>query len=40
MGDQLGHMAVSAAGVRDRDEMVWRFARDARTPICMVLGGG
>eukprot|EP00208_Stichococcus_sp_RCC1054_P002713 CAMPEP_0206135296 /NCGR_PEP_ID=MMETSP1473-20131121/612_1 /ASSEMBLY_ACC=CAM_ASM_001109 /TAXON_ID=1461547 /ORGANISM="Stichococcus sp, Strain RCC1054" /LENGTH=358 /DNA_ID=CAMNT_0053527103 /DNA_START=325 /DNA_END=1401 /DNA_ORIENTATION=- len=39
-GDPLGRMAVSAAGVEERDQAVWRLARDLRVPICMVLSGG
>ncbi|KAG2440273.1 hypothetical protein HXX76_004385 [Chlamydomonas incerta] len=40
-GDPLGRLGVSAAGVVERDELVWRWCRDvARAPIAMLLSGG
>lgn len=39
-GDPLGLLDVSAAGVRERDHMVWQFAADLGVPICMCLSGG
>eukprot|EP00475_Leptophrys_vorax_P010118 TRINITY_DN16798_c0_g2_i1.p1 TRINITY_DN16798_c0_g2~~TRINITY_DN16798_c0_g2_i1.p1 ORF type:complete len:218 (+),score=12.70 TRINITY_DN16798_c0_g2_i1:92-655(+) len=40
VGDPLGRLAVSAEGVRQRDEMVFRFARDRKIPIVMLTSGG
>ncbi|KAG2455039.1 hypothetical protein HYH02_000864 [Chlamydomonas schloesseri] len=40
-GDPLGRLAVSPAGVVERDELVWRWSRDvAQAPIAMLLSGG
>ncbi|GIL78729.1 hypothetical protein Vretimale_366 [Volvox reticuliferus] len=40
-GDQLGRLGMSAGGVVQRDETVWRWCRDvARAPIVMTLSGG
>jgi histone deacetylase 11 len=40
-GDPLGCLAVSARGLVDRDELVFRFARRRlHAPIVMLLGGG
>ncbi|GIL45351.1 hypothetical protein Vafri_2603 [Volvox africanus] len=40
-GDPLGRLGMSAAGVVQRDEIVWRWCRDvARAPVVMTLSGG
>lgn len=40
-GDPLGRLGMSAAGVVQRDEVVWRWCRDvAHTPVMMTLSGG
>ncbi|KAG2488842.1 hypothetical protein HYH03_012639 [Edaphochlamys debaryana] len=40
-GDPLGGLAVSAAGVIQRDERVWRWCLEtARCPVLMLLSGG
>ncbi|GLC37260.1 hypothetical protein PLESTB_001142700 [Pleodorina starrii] len=40
-GDPLGRLDMSAAGVVERDEMVWAWARNvARAPVVMTLSGG
>jgi len=38
--DKLGHLSVSAAGLRQRDRRVIDAARDAGIPIALTLGGG
>ena len=39
-GDPLGMLDISAEGILKRDEMVFRWARDRKVPIAMVLSGG
>ncbi|GLI64246.1 hypothetical protein VaNZ11_007445, partial [Volvox africanus] len=40
-GDPLGRLGMTAAGVVQRDEIVWRWCRDvARAPVVMTLSGG
>ncbi|KAK1258364.1 Histone deacetylase 2 [Acorus gramineus] len=39
-GDPLGQMKISPDGVTHRDEMVFRFAQDKKTPILMLTSGG
>jgi len=39
-GDPLGGMAISAAAVAKRDELVFRAARENGAPVAMVLSGG
>lgn len=38
--DQLGGMRLTAGGIVDRDEFVWKLARARRIPILMLLSGG
>lgn len=39
-GDPLGGLAVSQAGVVERDETVWRAALEHGVPILQLLSGG
>ncbi len=39
-GDQLGRLALTLAGVRRRDERVFRWAARARIPLVCVMAGG
>lgn len=39
-GDQLGRLALSPAGVRERDRRVLRWAARAALPITLVMAGG
>ena len=40
-GDALGGLRLSAQGIAQRDQMVWRWAvEELRAPIVMVLSGG
>ena len=39
-GDRLGRLALTHAGLRARDDRVYRFARRTATPIVATLGGG
>jgi acetoin utilization deacetylase AcuC-like enzyme len=39
-GDRLGRLALSHAGLRARDERVYRFAKRTAVPIVATLGGG
>ncbi|MCO5593326.1 hypothetical protein L7F22_047336 [Adiantum nelumboides] len=39
-GDPLGRLLVSPIGVKVRDEMVFRFAKEKSCPILMVTSGG
>ncbi|XP_078439338.1 histone deacetylase 2 isoform X3 [Wolffia australiana] len=39
-GDSLGQLKVSPDGVKLRDEMVFRFARDKNSPVVMLTSGG
>jgi len=39
-GDQLGRLALTPAGVRERDERVFRWAAQARVPLVTVMAGG
>lgn len=39
-GDPLGRLCVTAAAVQERDEMVWRAAQRAGSPLVMMLSGG
>ncbi|XP_024378461.1 histone deacetylase 2 isoform X1 [Physcomitrium patens] len=39
-GDPLGRLLVSPEGVKQRDEMVFRFAKDQKSPIIMLTSGG
>ena len=38
--DKLGRLDLSIAGLKARDEMVLRFARDHQTPIVTTMSGG
>jgi acetoin utilization deacetylase AcuC-like enzyme len=40
VGDQLGGLNLSFDGLRQRDRLVLRAARDARVPVAIVLAGG
>ncbi|MBX2834588.1 MAG: histone deacetylase [Micavibrio sp.] len=39
-GDPLGGLGVSAQGVLERDELVFKYAFDHKIPIVMLLSGG
>lgn len=39
-GDRLGRLAVTKAGLADRDRMVFAACRRAGLPVAIVLGGG
>ena len=39
-GDQLGRLRLSLQGLRRRDRMVARAARDSGVPLVLTLGGG
>jgi acetoin utilization deacetylase AcuC-like enzyme len=39
-GDRLGRLAVTKAGLAERDRLVLAAARRAGTPVAIVLGGG
>ncbi|MFC3834928.1 MULTISPECIES: histone deacetylase [Deinococcus] len=39
-GDQLGRLALSVAGVRARDDVVFRWAARSRVPLVTVMAGG
>ncbi|MEF2278585.1 histone deacetylase [Deinococcus sp. YIM 134068] len=39
-GDQLGRLALTPAGVRERDERVFRWAARTHTPLVTVMAGG
>lgn len=38
--DQLGGLALTLEGLRQRDEIVFKFAKSKKIPVCAVLGGG
>ena len=38
--DPLGRMKISAVGIKQRDELVFKLAHDRHIPILMVLSGG
>jgi acetoin utilization deacetylase AcuC-like enzyme len=38
--DQLGQLKLSIAGLKRRDELVFRWARERAIPIAATLGGG
>ena len=38
--DSLGSLAVSKAGLRERDRLVFETAVDLRTPVAVCMGGG
>ena len=38
--DRLGRLALSDAGLAERDDMVFEWVRAHRKPLCLVLGGG
>jgi acetoin utilization deacetylase AcuC-like enzyme len=40
VGDRLGKMAVSMAGLAQRDEIVLGLCRASRLPVAVVMGGG
>jgi acetoin utilization deacetylase AcuC-like enzyme len=40
LGDKLGRLSLSIAGLRARDELVLRACRDARVPVATVMSGG
>jgi len=40
VGDSLGNMSISAQGIIERDELVFRNAFDNKIPILMLLSGG
>lgn len=40
VGDRLGKLAVSAAGLMERDRLVFTAARERRIPLVITLGGG
>ncbi|RJF71533.1 histone deacetylase [Deinococcus cavernae] len=39
-GDQLGRLALTLAGVRTRDELVFQWAAQQRLPVVSVMAGG
>ncbi|VDO32689.1 unnamed protein product [Onchocerca flexuosa] len=39
-GDPLGLLSISSKGIRKRDEIVFKMARDRHIPIVMLLSGG
>lgn len=39
-GDPLGRLQVTAEGVIERDEIVFRTALESKVPIVMLLSGG
>ena len=39
-GDRLGRLALTHAGLMERDRLVFAFARDAGLPVVVTLGGG
>jgi histone deacetylase 11 len=39
-GDPLGRLLVSPDGVKQRDEMVFKFSREKNCPIVMLTSGG
>jgi acetoin utilization deacetylase AcuC-like enzyme len=39
-GDQLGGLAVTKAGLEERDRVVIGMCRDAGIPLAMALSGG
>jgi acetoin utilization deacetylase AcuC-like enzyme len=39
-GDRLGRLALTHAGLVERDRMVFQFVRDVGIPIVVTLGGG
>lgn len=39
-GDPLGGLKVSPEGIKERDEMVFQFASEQKSPILMVTSGG
>jgi acetoin utilization deacetylase AcuC-like enzyme len=40
LGDKLGRLSLSIAGLRARDEFVLRACRDSRVPVATVMSGG
>ena len=38
--DRLGRLALTPDGVRRRNEMVYKFAKDANVPLIITMGGG
>ena len=40
VGDPLGNLDISAEGIVQRDELVFRVAKEANIPIVMLLSGG
>jgi acetoin utilization deacetylase AcuC-like enzyme len=39
-GDRLGRLALTHAGLKERDTMIFRFVRESGFPIVVTLGGG
>jgi acetoin utilization deacetylase AcuC-like enzyme len=39
-GDRLGRLALSKAGLAERDRLVFGLCREAGTPVAMVMAGG
>jgi len=39
-GDPLGAMSITSDGIRERDEIVFKQAREKKIPVLMVLSGG
>ena len=39
-GDRFGKLALTMAGVGERDRLVFAFARHAGVPLVVTLGGG
>ncbi|SMB91606.1 histone deacetylase family protein [Deinococcus hopiensis] len=39
-GDQLGRLALTPTGVRERDDRVFRWAAETATPLVTVMAGG
>lgn len=39
-GDTVGAMGITARGIRERDEMVFSFAKEHQSPVLMLLSGG
>lgn len=40
LGDRLGRLSLSLAGLAERDRVVFRFCRDRRLPVAICMAGG
>src|SRR6058998_4027893 len=40
VGDRLGGLGLTLAGLEERDRLVLRAARERKTPVCITLAGG